>query len=887
KCNMRIDPTKTPKEPTYQVVLDALALTTCYPAFLITAEVPIYPRHLNQEFVVPPSFDPKIISFNKELVYTRDIDFLTKVYTYHMHQPWRTFAAVINKFLSRKTTLDKIRLSRAQIMWGMYYNKNDDFVELLWEDFMFQIYNTDSKKQEKIIFMHIVQDDSILGSLRFVSKTEEYQVYGALIPTEMTNRKMRNSTAYKTYLAFTIGAATLKKARKLKKHASPSKKKTMVTVEEPKKATTKVERSKGIELLSKAALLEEAQLKKAIKRRKWETNIHQAGGSSEGADLESEGDSDDANDDDHHQSEDERTEYDDDKSADLNKIDDEEETQDEDFVHKPKDYVPTDDDVDDEEYDRINKEMYDDVNVELKDGETIYEGKGDEEMSDIEKVDAEDENVNKEVAGDQVKDDAQETVIAAPATQKLEVPLQSSSILSDYATKFLNFNNIPSADTQIISMMDIKVQHKDPSIQTSPLLTVPVTRHTAKFVKKHSVPVDVTDALKQQQITQKSAIGTLFETMTKIKPFNKNTKHKALYHALMESILEDEDAMDKGVIDKKKTSKDVEPSKKAKSTETSKGTTKTQPKSIGKSAQVEEIEFEAGDTQIPQNQGEYMGNTDEPPVVNADPKDLFKKPERPHTPDPEWNECKTVDNKLTQKWLSDLAKVEKPSKTFDDLISTLIDFSAFAMNRLQISDLTQDILEGLTYKLLKGTCRSYVELEYNMEECYKALNDQLDWNNPKGDRYPFDLSKPLPLIQSRNRHTISVDYFFNNNLAYLQGGSTDRTYMTSMTKTKVANDNAKVNIWYGYGYLEEIEVRRSDQQLRGPCAPGGNITYVHKTYCHPEESGRSSTWCRKIPKEAQHLKALTDGTLISVQDKLKDMANNLEPGYHNVMPRRR
>nr|GEU29171.1 hypothetical protein [Tanacetum cinerariifolium] len=39
KCNMRINPEKTQKEPTYQVVLDALALTTCYPAFLITADV--------------------------------------------------------------------------------------------------------------------------------------------------------------------------------------------------------------------------------------------------------------------------------------------------------------------------------------------------------------------------------------------------------------------------------------------------------------------------------------------------------------------------------------------------------------------------------------------------------------------------------------------------------------------------------------------------------------------------------------------------------------------------------------------------------------------------------------------------------------------------------
>ncbi|GKG42775.1 hypothetical protein Tco_0477073 [Tanacetum coccineum] len=39
KCNMRINPAKTQKEPTYQVVLDALALTTCYPAFIITADV--------------------------------------------------------------------------------------------------------------------------------------------------------------------------------------------------------------------------------------------------------------------------------------------------------------------------------------------------------------------------------------------------------------------------------------------------------------------------------------------------------------------------------------------------------------------------------------------------------------------------------------------------------------------------------------------------------------------------------------------------------------------------------------------------------------------------------------------------------------------------------
>ncbi|GKE48058.1 hypothetical protein Tco_1479316 [Tanacetum coccineum] len=38
KCNMRINQGMKPKEPTYQVALDALVLTTCYPAFLITTE---------------------------------------------------------------------------------------------------------------------------------------------------------------------------------------------------------------------------------------------------------------------------------------------------------------------------------------------------------------------------------------------------------------------------------------------------------------------------------------------------------------------------------------------------------------------------------------------------------------------------------------------------------------------------------------------------------------------------------------------------------------------------------------------------------------------------------------------------------------------------------
>ncbi|GKA33426.1 hypothetical protein Tco_0719855 [Tanacetum coccineum] len=281
-----------------------------------------------------------------------------------------------------------------------------------------------------------------------------------------------------------------------------------------------------------------------------------------------------------------------------------------------------------------------------------------------------------------------------------------------------------------------------------------------EHTRKQQVPKETITSSDTTALEEFDHKTTLFQVMTNSKSFNRSPKQRAIYHALMESILEDEDAMDKGVADK--------------------------------------LEKE---TRL------YTGNTDEPHVVNVVPKDWFKKPERPPTLDPEWNEGKSAKNKHTQKWLSDLAKAEKPLRIFDDLMSTPIDFSAFVMNRLQISELIQDILTGTTLKVIDI----------------------------------HSLSKPLPLVMSGNCQIVPVDYFFNNDLAYLQRGSTGRTYTTSLTKTKAAKydlpriedmvpnlvskhdvystkrilavTNVKVKEWYGYGHLEEIEVRRSDQQL--------------------------------------------------------------------------
>ncbi|GJS84716.1 hypothetical protein Tco_0751257 [Tanacetum coccineum] len=149
-----------------------------------------------------------------------------------------------------------------------------------------------------------------------------------------------------------------------------------------------------------------------------------------------------------------------------------------------------------------------------------------------------------------------------------------------------------------------------------------------------------------------------------------------------------------------------------------------------------------------------------------------------------------------EKTPNNLAREEGPRESFDELMDTPLDFSAFMMNQLKVDTLTPELLVGPTFELMKGTCKSLVELEYFFEEVYKATTDQLDWNNPKGQQYPHDLQKPLPLIpNSRGRQVILFDHFINNELAYLSGGVSSRTYATSITKTKAAD----------YGHIKWIE----------------------------------------------------------------------------------
>ncbi|GKE50346.1 hypothetical protein Tco_1481604, partial [Tanacetum coccineum] len=84
----------------------------------------------------------------------------------------------------------------------------------------------------------------------------------------------------------------------------------------------------------------------------------------------------------------------------------------------------------------------------------------------------------------------------------------------------------------------------------------------------------------------------------------------------------------------------------------------------------------------------------------------------------------TVDDSET--WISQVARAKEPTTSFDELINTPIDFSAFVLNWLNIKDLTQAILVGPAFDLLKGTCKSLTELEYHLEEFSKSTTERVD-----------------------------------------------------------------------------------------------------------------------------------------------------------------
>ncbi|GJU70321.1 hypothetical protein Tco_1256580 [Tanacetum coccineum] len=357
----------------------------------------------------------------------------------------------------------------------MYNKKNVDYVALLWEDFMYQANNREisSARKEhmpyprftKFIINHFISKD------KTISKRNRINLYTM---THCSTSKILQLTRLTTTLLlekFLPGKqGSIRKLLHLQENYLLSKKRNMsrrikelrdtpsVSVSK-KKAPTKADRSKGIEILYDVALSEVGQLKEATNRSKKDYHISQASGSSDGTDFESRvpdeqqrktsstdegtgtklgvpdvptydfesenescGDSEDDNNDDSNDDSDDDNKGDDNKADSDNDgnsdADDNERTYSDDdddnssFTLKDYDEEEHDDEYETDDhnenvFEEEDDDLYKDVDVRSLGAEQEKERKGNEEMTD------DDQNVSQEKSYEQVVEDAHVTLTSS------------------------------------------------------------------------------------------------------------------------------------------------------------------------------------------------------------------------------------------------------------------------------------------------------------------------------------------------------------------------------------------------------------------------------------------------------------------------------------------
>ncbi|GJT10765.1 hypothetical protein Tco_0857807 [Tanacetum coccineum] len=633
------------------------------------------------------------------------------------------------------------------------------------------------------------------------------QVYGAIIPKAMTTQALLDSVAYKTYYAIASGAKPPKSRKSQKKsdstisfEESPFKKKSAkakkVADAKPKptkkKAPVKADKGKGDGTDFESGVPDE-------QRRKTSGTDEGTGDSREEED-DDENDCEDENDDDGNDGD---GDDDDDNQEDDVMYDNDEET-DNDRTESDRIKIPVlnqssteyyeeeEEKIDDEEEDdEVTKELYNDVNVNL--------GNKDADMTDADQANNEiaslmDTTVRHEEPRSQTSSlyivpvtttpnvtsvftitippppplfnhlPQQETPTPTPTTSKattlfpslpyflsvfkfndrvtnLEKDLSEIKQVKQYAQalssipaivdRYIN-NKLGEAIQKAIVAhnLDFREEAQAEKRDYIELKYVTKSLEATVLARSSSQPKSTYEAA--ASLSEFELTKILIDKMEKNKSYNKVEYKRELYDALVKSYQTDKDLFDTyGEVKGKKSSS------------TSKVAFHSQHKHSGKSAHAVEPSHTVDDSGVQQYQEFNTGNNDEQPA-----------------------------DKVFSKADCQVSHAKEPTTSFDELLNTPIDFSAFVLNRLNMKELTQAILVGPAFKLLKGK------------------------------PYPFDLNKPLPLIRDhRGRQVIPQDFFINKDLEYLKGGDLSKRYSTFVTKIKAATYEIKLiedlvqNVW--------------------------------------------------------------------------------------------
>ncbi|GJU28632.1 hypothetical protein Tco_1167253 [Tanacetum coccineum] len=120
---------KDSKTGVYSFQLDELCFTLN--VNLLRKALGITPKDFAHPFV-PPLASDLVIHFVNNLGYSKELQFVSKMYVNDLYQPWRTMLSMINQCLTGKTSGgDRHRHLVLQMLWGVIIGTNIDYVELI------------------------------------------------------------------------------------------------------------------------------------------------------------------------------------------------------------------------------------------------------------------------------------------------------------------------------------------------------------------------------------------------------------------------------------------------------------------------------------------------------------------------------------------------------------------------------------------------------------------------------------------------------------------------------------------------------------------------------------------------------------------------------------
>nr|GEV11994.1 hypothetical protein [Tanacetum cinerariifolium] len=396
--------------------------------------------------------------------------------------------------------------------------------------------------------------------------------------------------------------------------------------------------------------------------------------------------------------------------------------------------------------------------------------------------------------------------------------------LEDDFLEFKQTNQFAKAVSSILGIVDTFLANKmNEAVKTAVQLQSDKLRDEAQvenedFINKHDENIKkiIKEQFKEQVKAQVSKI------LPKIKKnINEQLETKVLTRSsnvemirmnTKNPLLDQTGGQREEGLEKNSESTNVPKQKTSKSAGKSKKGSKSHQDHTGKSTQAEEPIHADEELEEPAHQEFDTGFTKEQLVdeITQHP-DWLKKPSKPVTPDRDWNKTMPAQHGPVQPWISSLARKDNSRDSFNELMDTPLDFSAFVMNRLKVATLTPELLVGPTFELMKGSCKSLVELEYFLEQVCKATIDKLDWNKPEGQQYLHDLRKPLPLIPT---HEV-IKFAANRESAH---DVYSKRRIIAVTKLHIVE-------WHDYKHLDWIIVRRDNDKLY--TFKEGNFNRIH------------------------------------------------------------